>query len=274
MRIATYNLWNAVTNWPQRLAGIAEELCGLDADIVAAQEAPTQASESMLLADYLRGHTQYPHVLHLPCNETPRGEDRPEGLAFLSKLPLTNVQTNWRDGFDNENSWGARVVIDWNGVSLGVTNVHLDWKHADSRERHIVNIVREMIDAQPADIDILCGDFNDDGGASSLAFLAGSVTLHGYRNQAPWSDLALEWHTACGETPPVTLDFEHNPRWKPKQIGGPSKRFDRIYLSARSPDLEPRTAAVGVFGQHPTKVAGIVPSDHYGLYVDLMPAGS
>ena len=92
IRIATYNLWNAVVNWPQRLAGIAEELRGLDADIVAAQEAPTQAFESMLLADYLRGHTPYPHVLHLPYNETPRGEDRPEGLAFLSKLPLTDVR--------------------------------------------------------------------------------------------------------------------------------------------------------------------------------------
>ena len=271
MRIATYNLWNAAANWPQRLAGIAEVLRGLDADIVAAQEAPTQASETVLLEAYLREHTQYPHVLHLPYNETPRGDDRPEGLAFLSKLPLTDEQTNWRDGYDNENSWGARVVVDWQGVSVGLINVHLDWKLADSRERHLVSIVRGMIDAQPADIDILCGDFNDDLDALSLAFLDGGITLHGYRTQ--WRDLAMEWHAARGETPPVTLDFEHNPRWKAKRITTPSKRFDRIYLRARSLEFEPRTTAFGVFGQHRTNAAGVVPSDHYGLYVDLEQAG-
>jgi maltose 6'-phosphate phosphatase len=273
MRIATYNLWNAATNWPLRLAGAAEELRALDAHIVCLQEAPAWADEGTTLADYLRQHTGYAHALHLPYPEAPRGEDRPEGLGFLSTLPLSAAHVSWSDGTDNQNSWGARVVVDWQGHSLAVTNVHLDWKHPANRERQIVRIVRELIDAHPADIDILCGDFNDDGAAPSLAYLAGSIELFGHRTC--WRDLAADWHAARGDLPPVTLDFEHNPRWKPKKIAAPSKRYDRIYLRARLPELAAAVHVedVGIFGKEPRNSLGIVPSDHYGLYADLSVKG-
>jgi hypothetical protein len=98
-----------------------------------------------------------------------------------------------------------------------------------------------------------------------LRFLAGHVALDGHTTR--WRDLAAEWHAARGETPPVTLDFEHNPRWKTKTIRDASKRFDRVYL--RADGLGPRVLAVSLFGKEPANSLGVVPSDHYGVVVDL-----
>ena len=267
MRIATYNIWNAKRNWERRLAGAVEELANLDADVVALQEAPVEAAPGLPLDQYLRERTAYPHVLHLPYPGPADKREWPEGLAFLSKLPIESVRVNWEDGQPTENSWAGRIVVAWEGRSLGITNVHLDWRHAASRERHIVRIVRDLIEARPCDLDLLCGDFNDDGDAPTLQFLAGQIALDGHRTR--WRDLAAEWHAERGEPPPVTLDFEHNPRWAKMKIADPSKRFDRIYLRAADPARAPRILHVGIFGKEPTNSLGVVPSDHYGLYADL-----
>jgi endonuclease/exonuclease/phosphatase family metal-dependent hydrolase len=272
LRIATYNIWNAKTQWPRRLAAIAEELVRLDADIVALQEAPVRASVGLPLAAYLRERTGYPHLLYLPYPGPADKREWPEGLAFLSKLPLTRMRANWAGGEPTENSWAARVEVRWQARRLGITNVHLDWRHAESRERHIVKIVRDLIDARaadagPGDLDVLCGDFNDDGDAPVLRFLAGTLPLDGY--ETAWHDLAAEWHAAQDRPAPVTLDFEHNPRWQGKTVRDHSKRFDRIYLRAAAAGEQPPILAAGLFGHEPTNSFGVIPSDHYGLYVDL-----
>jgi len=267
LRVATYNIWNAKRNWPRRLAAAVEELTRLDADVVALQEAPVEAAPGVPLHQLLREQTVYPHILHLPYPGPADKREWPEGLAFLSKLPIEDISVNWEDGQPTENSWAGRIVVRWDGGSLGITNVHLDWRHAASRERHIVRIVRDLIDARPCDLDLLCGDFNDDGDAPMLQFLAGRTSLDGFRTC--WHDLALEWHAERGEAPPVTLDFERNPRWKLMQIADPSKRFDRIYLRAADPARAPRTLRVGLFGKDPTNSLGIVPSDHSGLFADI-----
>lgn len=267
LRIATYNIWNAKRNWPQRLQTIVEELVNLDADIVALQEAPVEAAPGLPIGEFFRVRTTYPHVLHLPYPGPADKREWPEGLACLSKLPVEDVRVNWDDGQPTDNSWAGRILVTWAGRSLGITNVHLDWRHAESRERHIVRIVRDLIDARPCDVDILCGDFNDDGDAPALQFLAGRAPLDGYRTH--WLDLAAEWHAERSELPPVTLDFEHNPRWRSMTITDPSKRFDRIYLRTSCPTHAPRTVSVGLFGKEPTNSLGIVPSDHDGLVADL-----
>jgi endonuclease/exonuclease/phosphatase family metal-dependent hydrolase len=266
-RIATYNIWNAKTHWPRRLAAIAEEIALLDADLVALQEAPVNASPRLPLAAYLRQHTPYPHLLHLPYPGPADKREWPEGLLFLSKHRMQQVRANWVGAESTENSWGVRVVVQVQDVSLSVTNVHLDWRHAESRERHIVRIVRDVIDSRPCDVNILCGDFNDDGDAPVLQFLAGQIELDGYRTR--WRDLAAEWHAARGELAPITVDFEHNPRWKAKAITASSKRFDRIYVRTSESAPAPSVVAAGLFGQEPRNSLGIVPSDHYGLLVDL-----
>jgi endonuclease/exonuclease/phosphatase family metal-dependent hydrolase len=275
LRIATYNVWNSPENWERRLPAVVAALAEVNADIVAVQEAPAEASPGVPLAGYLHERTGYPHVVHLPYPGPADKRERPEGLAFLSTLPLTDVCTNWQSGQPTDNSWGARVVVKWAGLTLGVTNVHLDWRQAASREHHLMRIVRELIEARPHDLDLLCGDFNDDSDAVTLEYLAGRAAIEG--NRTRWRDLAAEWHVARGEAPPATLDFEHNPRWQAKRITAPSKRFDRVYLccadrtraasGAATPEL--CVLRAGLFGTEPPAGHQVIPSDHYGLYCDL-----
>jgi endonuclease/exonuclease/phosphatase family metal-dependent hydrolase len=267
LRLATYNIWNARANWPRRLAALVEELGALNADLVAMQEVPFEASPGAPIDRFFREQTAYPQVLYVPYPGPADRREWPEGLAFLSNLALEDLRVNWAGGQPTENSWGARAAMRWQGISLGITTVHLDFRHAESRERHIMRIVRDLIDAHPSDLDILCGDFNDDGDAPLLRFLEGRADLHGYRTA--WRDLAVEWHAARGERPPVTLDFQHNPRWKAKNITAPSKRFDRIYLRTSEGVTAPRILGVGRFGDVPVNSGNVVPSDHYGLYADL-----
>ncbi len=266
MRIATYNLWNSTTNWARRLAAIVEELTFLDADIVALQEAPTQARDRQSLVDFFREETDYPHVIQLEEPEAPDEGERPEGLAFISKLPFEAVRTNWERVATN-NNWAMKIAVDWKGRSLGVTNVHLDYRQASSREQHIARIVRELIDSHSCDYEILCGDFNDELDSLLARFLEGRASIEGYRTQ--WRDLAYAWHANLGESPPVTLDFLNNPRWQDEVSNETPARFDRLYLRTSESSLGIQILQAGIFGREPHNRFGIIPSDHYGVFVDL-----
>src|SRR5262245_39550901 len=137
MRVATYNLWNSPVDWERRLAAIVEELRALSADVVALQEAPTEATPGRSLAAYLEAETGYLEVRHAPYPqvEDDADDDRPEGLAVLSRLPLGTVWTSWADGVTTDNNFAAKLHAEIGGTSVGFTNVHLDWQDAGKRVR-------------------------------------------------------------------------------------------------------------------------------------------
>ena len=266
MRIATYNLWNSTVSWAQRLAAIAEELTVLDADVVAMQEAPTQATDKQSLIDFFRENTPYPNGLHLKYPEEPDEGDSPEGLAILSKRPVEPVWSSWEDDRATANNWAAKAVVDCCGASLSVTNVHLDWEHRASHEQHIAEIVRDVTEKCPCDHDILCGDFNDDVDSRVARFLAGEVSIAGSSTQ--WRDLAHAWHAVLGEVAPITVNFAGNP-WRAETGDEVPARFDRIYLRSGKSSRNLRVVRAGLFGKERANSLGIVPSDHFGVFVDL-----
>ncbi len=267
MRIATYNLLNSAVGWKQRLAAIADELTVLDADIVAMQEAPTHAKDKQSLIDFFRDNTSYAYALHLRYPEDPAEDDRPEGLAFLSKHPIEAVWSSWDDDRATANNWAAKAVVDWRGASLGVTNVHLDWEHRVGREQHIVEIVRDVTEKHPCDHDILCGDLNDDVDSRVARYLEGEVSIAGSGTR--WRDLAHTWHAVLGEVAPITVNFYGNP-WRGETVDEVPARFDRIYLRRGKSSQDLRVVRAGLFGKEPANRLGIVPSDHYGVFVDLL----
>ncbi|HZJ61942.1 MAG TPA: endonuclease/exonuclease/phosphatase family protein [Kofleriaceae bacterium] len=254
IRIATYNIWNSPDRWSQRLAAMVDDLDALAADVVALQEAPCEAAPGRSLAAYLEAATAYRHVLHLPYDDDGDDGDRPEGLALLSRFPLREHWTNWGHGTPAHNNSAARVHVEIAGALVGITNVHLDWLDPAGRVRAIAAIVDDLVDRRPADIEILCGDFNehDDGPVAA-------------RLEASWRDAVSALGTGDA---PVTLDFEHNPRWAGCAVDERSGRFDRIYLRERGGSAV-TVAAAGLFGRDPANRLGIVPSDHYGVFVDL-----
>ncbi len=267
MRIASYNVWNSTVDWSRRLASLVDEWAVLDTDIVAMQEAPTRATDTQSLVDFFRAQTDYPHALHREYPAEPADGERPEGLAFLSKLPFEDHQVNWENGRDTANNWALRVIVDWQGRSLGVTNIHLDWEHSANRRQHIVSIVRDLIGELPCDHDVLCGDFNADADSRVARYLLGECPIDDHTTL--WRDLAHEGHASRGGVAPITLDTLGNPHLTGRQTGPSPGRYDRIYLQEGEADIESRTLDSGLFGNVPTDSSGIVPSDHYGVFVDL-----
>ena len=85
---------------------------------------------------------------------------------------------------------------------------------------------------------------------------------------------ARPWRDAVGSsmrptTAPLTLDIAGNPRWTGSVVSERSGRFDRIYLRGTRGRPAPKVRASGLFGRRPANRFGIVPSDHYGVFVDL-----
>ena len=268
MRIATCNIWNHALAWERRLEGLAAELVALDADVVALQEAPLEAGVGEPLLEHLRRATGYPHVVHRACPPEPDEDERPEGLAVLSRLSIRSVHTNWEGGRATQNSWAMRAVLEWGASTLGLTSAHLDYRTARSREAAIVSIVDDTIGREPSEYEILCGDFNDHPDAALGSYLEGGAELEGSRTA--WRDLAVVGHAKVAELAPTTIGFRRgNPRLHVLAAEGLYAHFDRIYLRKGGASDDFTVERAGLLGTEPRTSDGFTPSDHYGVFVDL-----
>ena len=149
---------------------------------------------------------------------------------------------------------------------FSLTNVHLPWDSAATREHQILAIDRHLRE-QNADFHILLGDFNSDIGSSVDRYLCGEQTLHGYEAKPCWNDLARAYAARSGEAIKPTLDTVHNPRWAGKKSMYAPEVMDRIYI--RDHWHETELEAVKVFGTEVSKKTGYAASDHYGVVAEV-----
>lgn len=267
IRIATLNLWNSDNTdrlQIERLHAAAEELTRLDADIIALQEVSMDLGDGTDAAHWLAARTGHAHVLVHRYADTPD-----EGLAFLARAPLRPRPAP--GGVDV----ALRVETTIGDVALALTNVHLDWRSALTRERQIVEIVSALPHGSGGDwYEILLGDFNSYPESSVYQFLAGQQTLHGH-DTVPWHDLARTWAELAGFAPAATLDFGRNPRWRDSPTLDRPARVDWILFrdTFASGLASPSLTRAGIFGDEAAPIAGVVPSDHYGVHVDLLIPG-
>lgn len=260
IRIATLNLWNTAHLQIDRLHAAAEALIRLDADVVALQEVGMDLGERTDAAHLLAARTGHAHML------VHRYADEPgEGLAFLARTLLR--QRPLADEIDI----ALRVETTIGDVSLALTNVHLDWRSVLTRERQIAEIATLVAHESGADrYEILLGDFNSYPESSVYQFLAGQQTLHGH-DTVPWHDLARTRAELAGFAPAATLDFGRNPRWRDAPTPERPARCDWILFrdTFASGLISPSLTDAGIFGDEAAPIAGVVPSDHYGVHADL-----
>ena len=266
IRIATLNLWNSDHLRIERLHAAAEALVRLDADIIALQEVRSHLADdqnhSSDAATFLQGRTAYEFMAFHPYPGEPG-----EGLAFLSKHPLRVAGA----GSGTIDDCALRVTVDIDGVGLALTNVHLDWRSVATRERQIVEIVSALPRESEGDrYEILLGDFNNYPESSVYQFLAGQQTLHGHDTQ-PWHDLARTRAELAGLAPAATLDFGRNPRWRDAPKLDRPARCDWILFrdTFAAGLIAPSLTDAGIFGNDAAPIAGVVPSDHYGVHAAL-----
>lgn len=271
MRIATFNLWNSPLAWPARLQAACEEMSRIDADVVALQEVPLVVDECDTsyvgnVADFISENTRY---VHRTFHQYPGGSK--EGIAFVSKHPFKSVEAAWETAFTGLDDCGLRVTVGIAGLTVAITNVHLDYQSIATREKQII-AVSDWIEATSdvVDLHILCGDFNCYPESSVYRFLMGQQMIQG-QAASVWHDLASSYAAKTGTVPLPTLDFATNPRWKDSPTLEVPTRFDWILLKDCWPLQSPSVKLVERFGVNPTPLAQVVPSDHYGVFADIVP---
>ena len=249
MKLATFNLWNNKDTWSIRKSLIIEEIINLKADIIALQEVPNHRELISILKE--AGITNYSFMEYLGDTE---------GLAVLSKFPLESVRVQ------NElfNQCAMRVTVNIDGLTLGITNVHLTWRSAAEREKEILEVITVISEDTHTDYELLCGDFNSRPNVSSIYnYLTGEISINSC--DTSWVDFGQSLNTP-------TLDFQKN-KWlhnkdNLNKIRNPV-RYDWILLKCCYPKEEPKISSHGLFANTTMGLNNIFASDHYGFFIEL-----
>ncbi|WP_396129197.1 endonuclease/exonuclease/phosphatase family protein [Exiguobacterium mexicanum] len=246
MRIATFNIWNNSTSWSERIEAICQQVKVVDADVLALQEVRTymDGEQGIDVARHITNETGYSFCVFLTYPDSPD-----EGLAILSNIPLDTHDAIWHHDVEEANYCAMRVTFQAAGHTFGLTNVHLNWRSPDIRAAQ-VRAVHEWI-GEGEHYELLCGDFNDDPRSK----------IHRDLTDHRWIDVAI-CHRG-GDKP--TLDYLHNPYLKQDALLKQPARYDWILL--RCVEDVPLISNVDVFGK--TSVTDVLPSDHYGVFVDF-----
>ncbi|MCP3909325.1 MAG: endonuclease [Actinomycetia bacterium] len=260
LRLATWNLWWRFGPWEDRQAAIVSTLDDLGADVVCLQEVwgeeggPDQAAvlAGGLDMQVTRTHQRFRNGLSF-------------GNAILSRHPIESaaeIALPGRDGSPGHRSAVlARVAAPFGSVP--VISTHLDWQYDGSLARQ--NQVAALFDLAarhhrgdgfPV---VVGGDFNAVPDSVEIGMMTG-------RHPPPREGLAfIDSWAAVGRGDGITWT-RGNPH--AAQAQSPERRLDYVFVAW------PRDKPVGnvvraeLFGVEP--VGGLVPSDHYGVFVDLV----
>lgn len=249
MRLATYNIWNSDVGMPARTDDLVSVLTVLQADVLCLQEVRDNEYHNLLVSSM-----DYPY--HTFCAH----EGEAEGLSVLSHFPIeTQICLQY----------GIVVKIVVNSVSLLVANIHLPWDSVLKREKASIHLHDTLCDI-PADFRLITGDFNSAEKSSVQQFLLGEASLLGKEAFPCWFDLAEGFACRRNTTADATLNFCKNPRWQSEETVEVNQRLDRILLQNPYPNPFPKLENVGIFGTEASPKTGFAPSDHYGVYADLI----
>lgn len=122
LRLATFNIWHDMGDWPRRLPRVLEVLRAADADVIALQEvlqdpARQLPNQAQTLAQALGYQAFFSSV---------DGEDRPRryGNALLTRLPVLDRGWTRLEPLDDYRS-AQRLRVSLAGRPVEVVNTHL-----------------------------------------------------------------------------------------------------------------------------------------------------
>jgi endonuclease/exonuclease/phosphatase family metal-dependent hydrolase len=256
-RIATWNLWWRFGPWEQRAPAILETLRRIDADVVCLQEVWGEGPDTFAarLGDELGMHHVGAARLELD------GVDF--GNAILSRWPIT-ASDWWPLPAPVElDEHRTLLVADIDGPrgSLQAWCTHLNWRfdHSAVRQEQVRFLAAKVADRRPRSFPpIVCGDLNAAPDSDEIRMLTGRADIG-----VPKTVFHDAWEVAgdgpgmtwSNDNPYAALDLE------------PARRIDYVLTGwprAGGAGHVVSAALVGV-----DAVDGVVPSDHYGVVVDV-----
>jgi endonuclease/exonuclease/phosphatase family metal-dependent hydrolase len=260
MRVLTWNLWWQFGPWQQRQPAIVDELASIDADLVLLQEvwATSEADQ----VEQLGSATG----LEVARARGAGGEPLPFGNAVLSRWPIVPVETLALPARSGERSHrhALACLVDAPAGPLLVVVTHLAWEYDQSRLRcqqlaEVVSLVdRHRSDDPELPPAILGGDLNAVPDSDEIRRLTGLGEPY-----VPGLVFTDCW-AAVGQGPGYTWS-----RGNPHAADAlwPRRRIDYLFVSwPRSRPLGNPVSA-DLVGVQPRR--GVVPSDHYGVVVEL-----
>lgn len=245
MRIATYNTWNSDAGMPIRFRQLVDAINGVQADILCLQEVENR-EKHLAIASLCR----YSHA----CWQ------EKAGLSILTRYPMAKAA---------DFAYGMSALVQAEGKTFLVVNVHLPWESALSREKAMVDIVQNIAETE-ADYTLLLGDFNGSAHSAVHRFLTNEQSLMGA--DAYYFDLAEAFAEISGTKAPATLNFRENPRWgvaEAKNTVEVNQRVDWMMLKNPYPAKLPQLNECSLFGTDISEETGLAASDHYGVAAEL-----
>ncbi len=257
LSVLSWNIWWQFGPWQQRAPAIESTLHALDADIIALQEVWGDADENYakILAEKL-GY----HYLHADCMMM---NGVGFGNAILSRWPISETKVITLSGTaetgETRNALYARA--DGPRGALDIFCTHLNWRYEQSHIRQVqVREVAEFVKANTASKmpPFLCGDFNAEPMSEEIRMLTGLTTAaaHGLVFHDAWTiagkGLGFTWDT---RNPFAAAEFE------------PNRRIDYIFAGHPKARGRGHVTNVEIIGGAP--VAGVWPSDHFGLVAKI-----
>ena len=257
LSIATLNLLNDLTFWPERAPLIIAELRRLQPDLVALQEINIPSDNAAWITAQLDGYS-----LHI-CPKKGRLGQR-EGLAILSRLPVETHQTLSMSAQGRVAHW---ISVDHEGQRWLLANTHLFWSPVDDDLR--LHQVRRLLSHLPHhDPTIICGDFNSMPYYRSIKlikkqFSSAYAAVHGdepaYTSPTPLKRGPGLRHSARRTALRLigSILIGRNASWR--------GTIDYIFVNSRVQVLDCSIA----FDQPSPHDSQIYPSDHLGLIANL-----
>lgn len=269
MRIMTWNLWWRFGHYEQRLPAIAAVLEDVDADVVLLQEVWAQGSLNQ--AELLAGERSFEWAWS-PSPDAEafrRGTDEPEadiGIAVLSRWPITSTaETRLKAAphGDNRGRTVLHALIATPAGTMPVFTTHLpSAPHLSGVRVQQVEELATFVAEHAAGHDlsaVVTGDFNAEPDSDEMRLLCGHKTAP----VVPGQILVDVWRYAAQDDAGFSWD-RRNPNVAAS--GSFSARIDYVLVGPR-PGTRGRLERVGLAGDAP--VAGIWPSDHFAVVVDL-----
>lgn len=267
MRLATWNLWWKFGPWEARQQPIATEVQSVDADILCLQEvwADGDCDQAQQLADS--------SGRFVARTRNDKGAPHPFGNALLSRWEILEHHTLTLPGPDGQPSHRSalfcRIDVPDAVGPWWFVSTHLEWRYTASthRQRQLEVIVDEcerLHRLAEDTIVVISGDFNAVADSDEIRRLTGLSKPYGDRLifTDAWAAVSDEpGHTWTRDNP-----HSSNAQW-------PRRRLDAVFVSWPRPKPTGNPLSADLFGvsAHPTGdgATEMVPSDHYGVVVEL-----
>lgn len=278
MRIATWNLWWRFGPWEARQPAIRAELERVRPDVCGLQEVWAEIDDDGLIGRDQASELAAASEMHFARSRRASGVPHRFGNAVLSRFPILDSFTIDLPDEDSEqgrrSAVFARIDVPDADQPWWVISTHLDWRYgsSDLRQRQLARIVATIAelradaavdsDADPVPV-VLTGDLNATAETDEVRRLVGASTPY-----VPGLVFTDAW-SAVGDGPGHTWTRE-NPHAKDAQW--PRRRLDMVMVAwpRAKPTANPLRAELFGTKPHPTETGiDLVPSDHYGVVVDL-----